>query len=217
MKWSNINNQELYNKMPIENFRSIAKQCGLADGCDINMISQFINAADSILEIGAGYGRALQQILNNGYKGKLYAIERVPLLYNHLISTFQNNIKVFNMDLLKLKLTQQFDLILWLWTGLYEFSKSEQPTAMSILKSLLNKNGHIVIDLIPPERKANNAIELSKQIHMIETEYGKNYGYFPTPAEINEYANNLDLQIAQKIPYETRTKRKRHLYIFTHK
>jgi len=75
-RWQNDDNLLIYNAMPLSEFRNTAINGGLENGCALDQIAHYIFKASSILEVGAGYGRVIANLLNKGYSGKLTAIER---------------------------------------------------------------------------------------------------------------------------------------------
>lgn len=212
--WVNADNANFYNNVPIDFFVKVAAQGGLDNGCDILAINQYIKKAESILEVGAGYGRVIDAVLKQGFCGRLTAIERNPVLYEHLQEKFGNKVKIIFDDIACATLPNKYDLILWMWTGICEFSKIEQCSVVNNLSKSLNTNGFIVIDVIPSECATQNAMDCDKHNRIITTPYGNNYCYLPDSFEIKEYANYSQLKQCKKIIYTTKTNKMNHLHIF---
>lgn len=215
--WTNKCNSPFYDALPIDVFRDIAGTCGLSSGCDLDVLDAHISGAKSVLEIGAGYGRVIDHLVRKGFDGDIYAVERNEKLHQFLVSKFINaaNVNVLNVDLVDLEADRKFDLILWMWASISEFSQAEQLSILSNLYSHLEDNGRIILDAVPESREPNSTTKLSKGNYVFDTEYGKDYGYFPTHDEIMGYATSLEVADVSQISYKTDTDRDRLLYIFS--
>jgi len=212
LNWTNSRNAAFYRKMPLSYFKGKAIEGGLDDNCDIKTIISYIARAKSILELGAGYGRVLDYIIKSGFKGELFAVEREPKLCKILKKRFKKTC-IFCDDIRTVKFNKKFDLIIWLWTGLWEFSKVEQLPILTHIVSHLNNDGFLVLDLIPITCKTIRAVNIDKNNRIITTPYGNDYTYTPSHAEIKNYARRLKLK-NHTITYKTKTGKKRILYIF---
>lgn len=211
--WNNTNNANTYKQMPLTSFRRGAMQGGLDTGCDIKAIAKYVNNAHSLLEVGAGYGRALNCIIKNNYKEKLFAIEREPKLCAFLKKHFPQ-VHIINTDIRIFTTKYKFDLILWLWAGLSEFSQTEQLPTLKNLVAHLAPKGHLIIDSISIDCKTIKAIAYDKHNRIIKTPYGNDFIYLPSDREIKLYARKLNLLKKEIIIYTTKTKKKRNLYVF---
>lgn len=214
-RWSNTDNTQLYENLPLEEFYKIAFSGGLDTGKDIQMLMKYINSAGSILELGAGYGRILNHLITRGYKGKLTAIERSEKLVQWLQSQYQHCATIQHGSIMELNSKEKYDLILWMWAGLAEFSKPEQMAVFEILAPCLTLHGKIIFDMIPHDKTAPNAIEVQPQEQIIKTNYGTDHCYVPSEEEIHFYAEHAHLKIAEKIPYQTLPNRTRWLYVLS--
>jgi len=210
--WTNSHNAILYSNMSTSYFKQKAIEGGLDDGRDVKAIAKYIKNARSILEVGAGYGRALDYIIKSGFKGTLVALEREPKLSIILKRKFKQ-VHIICRDIRTVTLQKKFDLIVWLWTGLWEFAAHEQLTVLAKLVSHLNNSGFLILDLIPSTCKTIKAIRLDKNNRFIPTPYGNDYTYIPSHTEIKQYAKQLNLQM-KTLTYTTKTSKKRILYIF---
>lgn len=211
--WNNYSNYKLYNQMPLDYFYNTAVKSGLDTGKDITLIMPYIQKAKAILEVGAGYGRVVNHLIQKGYKGELVAVERSDKFYPWLCSQYQERVEIIQGDVKQLVLNKRFDVILWMWSGISEFSKFEQLPMIEKLISLLNQGGFFIFDTVSPEEKTLNSINVAEQEHIIKTEYGTDYCYIPTDKEINNYADNLGLKIVECIKYQPIINRNRYLYI----
>ena len=214
--WTNQSNNHMYEDMPIKFFEDVAAQGGLDDCCDLKSIDHYIKPARSVLEVGAGYGRVLSYITKTYNKNHLSGIERNEKLYKFLVTKFPH-VKIILADINNFKAESKFDLILWMWGGLSEFSQYEQLHTFSKLISNLDKNGYLIFDTILPDCKTIQANNLNDGNYVIQTEYGNDFIYLPSEQEISDYVKKLNVHLVEKIIYATKTKKKRHLYVLTAK
>jgi SAM-dependent methyltransferase len=215
--WANSENAFIYEKMPLHYFQDSAVNAGLDNGCDVKEISNYIMNAKRILEVGAGYGRVLNSIISSGFRGGLVAVEREPKLCQMLEKIFADKVQVFCADIRNFKPQNTFDLILWMWVGITEFSRHEQLSVLARISNFLNKKGFFIFDIIPIEYETTNAaivnINASRNYRVISTPYGSDYCYYPTPAEIDSYVQLCGLRKVKVMTYKTKTNRIRQLYI----
>jgi len=210
--WNNSHNRAMYRKMPIPYLAKGAIEGGLDDGCDVKAITIYIKKAKSILEAGAGYGRALQFIIASDFSGRLYAVEREPKLCRFLRRKYPQ-IKVICDDMRHFKMKYKFDLILLLWASLSEFCKAEQLLTLKNFVAHLNRDGYLIFDSIPLGCKTIRAITYDKHNKVVKTPYGDDRIYLPSLQEIELYAQKLHLSVEKIITYKTKTNRKRNLYV----
>ncbi|MFN7096235.1 MAG: methyltransferase domain-containing protein [Gammaproteobacteria bacterium] len=211
--WSNTDNIDLYENMPLDEFYKIAVTGGLDFGKDIDLIMPYIHSAESILEVGAGYGRVLNHIITRGYSKKLACIERSKKLCQWLKSQYQHRATIHEGSIMTIVSQEKYDLILWMWTGLTEFGQLEQPIVLKKLFEQLMVDGKIILDMVPLAEKPLNTLELTVQEHIIQTKYGIDHCYIPSEQQINNYAHQLGLKIIEKISYKSLPERTRLLYV----
>lgn len=214
--WRNVDNKEIYSKIPINDFKKFALTSGIKTNKDVKVLyNRYIETAESVLELGAGYGRVIAELLNRRYKGQVHAIERNKGLYKLLKSKFSNDATIRCEDIYTLALTQKFDAILWLWCGLAEFSKTEQLTVLKRISSALKESGYMIIDSILIQDNISDKEIFSIQNHSLKTQHGISHHYFPTCNEFKIYAGKLRIVLERIIPYTTTlTKKTKALYIF---
>lgn len=213
--WTNDDNFEFYVNTPMSNVHDLTKIGGLDNGCDIAPLEKYIIKANSILEVGAWYGRVLKKILDIGYKGKLYALDRVKHLCEFIRANFKDKVTVIEADLRNFHYKSKFDLILWMWVGIYEFNKSEQLSVLANLANHLNDNGILVIESM--FIKPLNVSYYSNQEMLMETKCGNVYAYVPSVKELYEYAHGLNFEIIDVINYKTATDRERVIFVWKKK
>jgi SAM-dependent methyltransferase len=215
LDWGNRHNEEFYNFLPLGEFYSLAVQGGLDTGCDIDQIWPAITQAKSIFDIGAGYGRAINQIIVRGYEGKLACIERCEKNHQFLTSQYSRRVDVIKGDIQTTPIKQTFDLILWLWTGITEFSKNEQLSVLQKIYQLLNKGGKLVFDTMSHTLNNLNALTFNQQTRIVKTRYGIDYCYLPSPEELDSYQQALKFESVNTIDYQSTTGRPRVLHIWS--
>ncbi len=170
------------------------------------------------MEVGAGYGRVISYLLDHSFSGKITAIERCNTSFNYLKNQFSHhtNVKLVQGDIHDCdKITEKFDLILFLWSGLADFSQSEQPNIIKTLSLLLKKNGVLIIDTMPADTIPLNMKQLSKQSnYVLNIRNAIVYTYSASLKEINKYASLSGFTDVKHVLYLTETARKRYLHIF---
>lgn len=215
--WRNYLNVDFYETLPPEGLIKASQNVGLDTCCDLKLIEKYINNATSILDIGPGYGRVINYIIDSGHEGELYAIERSKIFYHYLQGKVPLQVKLIRGDILDYSFKRKFDLILWLWAGFIEFSNTEQKYLFVKLASLLNMGGTVVIDVIPMDFRPPNSTLIDEQnyiAHLPQTT-APCYCFVPTVDDFSNYANLSSLQFIQNRLYLTPKNRERILYIFT--
>lgn len=216
MSENNVNktNLEVYDSLLVEELQNLAKIGGLEDGCDIKLIKSFLLKASSILEVGAGYGRALTHILNLGFTGKITAVEHSKIFCDELRRRFSERVNIINDDLLNINFTERYDCVLWLWNGISDFPKTEQAVMLQKLLNLLLPGGVLIFDTFPLVAIPINGTKISEQEFKINFNLKVLTVYCPTIDEVNHYGDQLQIQKRQHIDYETDIGRKRIMHIF---
>ena len=207
-------NAHFYEEISIEIIKDLAIKGGLNTCCDVELVQEFINNSTSILEMGAGYGRVLQYLLSHDCKADITAVERSSHLCQKLLADYSERVSIHNIDIRNNDLKKKFDLILWLWSGISDFSFAEQKIMLKKLYLLLNENGIIILDTLECDQVPFKSEMISKKSCCLKIENNKFFGCIPGQEEIDEYAQNLNFKTIQHIKYETKTKRKRSLHIF---
>lgn len=215
--WGNCDNARFYENTPIKTHKYFASKGGLANYSDLKLIEQYLSKAKSILEVGAGYGRVIEYLIKkNSYNiKKIYALERSQKYYKILQKKFSYKIKIFNSDLFDFKVKIKFDLILWLWSGITDFSESEQFLAMSILTKHLKKRGIFILDTFAHNVKPSNTNNSQNQHYATNIGDYMLRGYIPSPRTILKYGEKLGFANTEYLPYCTSTCRPRSLYILS--
>ena len=213
--WSNIKNAPFYESIPIDNIKHFAQLAGLDNGCDIKIIIPFIKSGDKILEVGAGYGRVIEHISKYNLSGEIVALERSFQFYQYLQYNFSNRAEIIHTDINNFSTHEKFDLILWLWEGIADFSRTEQPHILKHISSLLSEKGILVIDTLSSRLNTVNGEKFQTDNTNCKIQL-KNWVmniYRITPNELHFHAQSIGIENISTIFYQTSTNRERVLYI----
>lgn len=212
--WSNTDNLTYYENIDIEFLKSCAAKGGFESGCDIEVIyNKYVNNTHSIIDVGAGYGRAIKKLISLGYKGEITAVERSEKLCNYIKETHRE-VKVIQSDIKNFKPPKKTDAILWMWSNISDFSKQEHTEIIGHITSWLKKGGYFIMDLFSLSQKPMDSSFFDNQVYIYKTIYGTVYGYIPSEDEIHNYAKKTNIKLIEKIPYSTDTDRKRTVFVF---
>ena len=214
LKKINDSNLSFYEKIDINRFSEFAKIIGLQNGVDINAIYDELTDSKVIAEIGAGYGRAIQAILNNGFNNKIYAVERVTHLVSFMKHQFAEyeNVNIIHDDVKKLQLPEKVDRFLWIWSGIMELSLIEQEHALSNLKKQLKPGGKIILET-PYENVKFIGKKSTDNFVKFETNWGKLEAYLSTYEELQIICEKTGFKSINTKLYNTESDLTRIFYI----
>jgi SAM-dependent methyltransferase len=208
-------NRTFYEKIDLDSFQGFAEQIGIAKGIDIDTIYPEIKEANSIVELGSGYGRVLHKLRTNGYRGKLTGVERATNQIKHLRNTFEDKVYLVQQDILEINPTNfKHDVFLWMWSGIMEFDPEEQAEALEKLYASLNPKGKIYIDL--PYQQVHKVGEFTDEDHhrlKFETEWGTLEAYLIDEFEMEAHAKNIGADVFEKKLYTTDKGFERVIYV----
>lgn len=216
-QWTNANNQAFYEGIQPQGLAKLAHLAGLDTNCDLVLIDQYLKNAKSILEIGCGYGRVVDYLLQNKISANITAIERSSTFCNHVQKSYGKHIHLINADLRKVNLSKRFDVVLCLWSGLCDFGQDEQANMLKQFKKYMSNNGILIIDT--PDDIYNKKIRNVNYTHrfnqyfLIERPYGTVHIYVPTIEDMRQYIQEAGLKLLNTKKYVTVTSRSRVLYI----
>lgn len=213
--FNQFNLKNYYSKIDIDKLlQGYAVKGGLDTECDIDIIYPKIKKTQTVLEVGAGYGRVIHALLKRGYQGKISSIEYSPYLYKLLKRTFPNDVDIYEDNILTFDTNKTFSAILYLWSGISDFNKKTQPNVFEKLSYLLEKDGILILDISIDSIKPLNAFLSKKNFYYIHKETYSALGYIPSKDEMFSYAKQTNLQLLTYKRYSTTTSRKRDLYYF---
>ncbi|HVV68584.1 MAG TPA: class I SAM-dependent methyltransferase [Gammaproteobacteria bacterium] len=220
-EWTNYDNSAFYETIDITEFKGFAASAGITNGCDIKLSTSHWEKARSVLEVGAGYGRVINYLLQHKFLGHITAIERCNKMFNHLQKQYarNENVTLLHCDLHNLNqinFDRTFDVIFWLWSGITEFSFKEQPFIIFELTKLLSNNGILIIDTMPefiiPLNAAEKTPSSSYTCQMHNTTI---CGYWISKDKIEETAFLAGFANVTHLNYTTDTNRKRLLHFLS--
>lgn len=208
---------EYYENVPIEVIKEFARTGGIDNGCDIDLAYPFIERTKSIIEAGAAYGRVIKRLLQKGYQGEIFAIERSKQFCNYLKANYGDKSEIVHADLLNFKPPKKVDAVLWMWSNIGEFPQKDQLRTLKHLADFLNPDGIFVLETIDHTALPMNlaSYDTTTRTYIDHFPHGSLCGYTPTIEEIHEYAEKLGFASIQHINYETTTKRPRVLHILS--
>lgn len=212
----NEKNLDFYNNLGVNTFKDLAIAGGFSTFKDLEQIYPIIKNSSSILELGAGYGRCIEFLLEKRYSGKIIAIEQSASLMAHLKENFRHiqNIELLQEDVKSVKLSHKVDHVLWMWSGIIDFSKEQQIECLSKLNGMLNENGKVIID-IPRLGYQTIAEHKDEKNLFFNTPYGTLNCFIPDDSDMEEARVAGGFSNLEKLNYETATDKKRTIYILT--
>jgi hypothetical protein len=208
----NEQNFDFYNHIGLETFRSLAVDGGFDTFVDLEIAYRYINLDERIVEIGAGYGRCIDFLLQKEHKGSIYAVEQSSVLSNYLREVYKDNVRIFEGDIFNVDIPEKVDTALWMWSGIIDFAPEEQSEAIQLCSTTLTEKGKLFID-IPRVGVQTIANHQDKQHIKLSTDFGEIQCYIPVTAEIKAYAEKAGFGRVDEINYETTTDKKRTMYI----
>jgi SAM-dependent methyltransferase len=200
-RWTNHDNKEFCEKLSLHGFLDLLRISGLTNNPDVSLITDYINSANSILEIGGGYGRVVNACRQIGYTKKLTTIE-----YAHSHASFMKdhigNCQVIEGDFLTQAFDEKFDLILMMWLTIATFNPSEQKLCLKKCARLLKNEGYCIIDLLISNASMEATARKPKEYCLHDQETGLDqHGYVPTTFEIIRAAAMAGLAVRQVKEY----------------
>ena len=217
--WTNKDNADFYEKITASELKEIAELGGLADHSDLKNITDYISNAKCILEIGAGYGRVLDYLLKHS-DAKLIGVERSQTFFNILQEKYrdQDRVKLIHADLFDFVLDERPDLVLWMWSGLAEFSCKEQQIIFEKMTGLLGNGSILIVDTILYTVSPINATILIKNNAtsqgIIKIKDAVINVFHPSQETLDDYTRKIDIYIRAKKKYYTSTERERIVCIW---
>lgn len=210
----NDSNKIFYNTVPLDVFQTLTQQGGFNECIDLLLIEKYLPASAAIMEVGAGYGRCIDFLLSKKHEAKIIAIEQSPQLTKVLLEKYKNQekVEVINDDIKTLTVADKVDVVLWLFSGMLDFSKEEQPVVLKRLRSFLKDDGKLFVD-IPQLTELTVAKYTGKQDIVMETPYGNITTFLPAFDDIRDYASQAGFSKVNVINYDTSTQKKRSIFM----
>ncbi|MDF2455280.1 MAG: hypothetical protein K0R51_1273 [Cytophagaceae bacterium] len=210
----NDSNKIFYNTVPLEVFQSLTQQGGFDQFVDLELIEKYLLPSARVMEVGAGFGRCIDFLLNRKHQAKILAIEQSPQLSKVLLEKYKDypNVQVIHDDIKTIEVEDKVDVVLWLFSGMLDFAKEEQPVVLKRLRSFLKNEGKLFLD-IPQLAELTVAKYTGAQDIVMETPYGNITTFLPSFADIENYATQAGFSKVSVIHYLTKTEKKRSIYM----
>lgn len=216
VSWSNEDNAAYYEAIPTETLTKYATIGGFECGSDVDMVFDLIKNSKSILEIGAANGRVLRNLLERGYIGELYGIERSENLYNHLTKQYASSANIIHGDIRYFEPKMKFGAMMWMWTGISDFPQKDQMAILKRMSNWLEEDGLLIVDTISHSTTLADKFTFENQLYVEKAVHGTVYGYVPTSKEMADYAKSFGFK-SEHLPYDTKTGRPRIIHILRKK
>ncbi|HSZ25719.1 MAG TPA: class I SAM-dependent methyltransferase [Cytophagaceae bacterium] len=208
----NDKNLLFYNNIGLDSFRELSDRGGFSSYKDMELIAPYINEDVSIIELGAGFGRCLNYFIDKGHKGSLTGVEYSKPLVEFLKKNFAGKAEIINADIKKLSLSSKYDVALWMWSGIIDFSKEEQLESCKKIYNLLQVGGYLIID-VPRLGIQTIADHIDNQHLVFSTEFGEIRAFVPNDLEMEKIKKEAGFEKLIKMEYSTSTDKQRTIYI----
>lgn len=209
---TNTSNFDFYKNIGVDNLSELAHIGGFDSWKDMEIAYPHVKDGSSILELGAAYGRCLDYLLTQNYEGEITAIEQSPKFIEHLESAYRGKVDIIHGDFKSHLFNKRFDAILWMWSGILDFSEEEQQLAIEKLNSILNAKGVLIIDTPRIGFQTFAEHDNSQSLHH-ESPYGNLQCYIPSLKELDTLTKNAGFSTIEQVDYETATAKQRSLFI----
>lgn len=208
----NDQNAAFYRRIDLIRFQEFARLIGLDKGADIDCFYERIKNAKILLELGAGYGRVINGLLKKGFQGKIIALERSPELLAYLKMHIPNIVLLKEQDLKKFQINEKPEVVLWMWSGILEYSPLEQIETMQHIASQMQENGILIVEI--PKQVRYVGQQMGNQIIEVNMEWGNLQAYLPTEKEMSNFCSLAGFSDLEILNYQTATHLERTLFIY---
>ncbi len=207
-------NIDFYRNIQIEKFKELAGVTGFDTGVDIDQIYPQIKNAKAIAELGVGYGRAIEQLLERGFEGKIYGIERVESFVNYMAKEYNNeNLFMLHQDIEELNLPEKVDAVLWLWSGILEQNLEQQRDSICKIRKYLKIGGKLFIEA-PQDKIKFVGMKINKHYIRVEMDWGTLDAYMPYEEDMQLIKESCHYKSLEMIKYQSVTGLDRVFYVF---
>ncbi len=211
---NNAHNQKYYQAWEVEALLH-GKLKDMDSYPDLKLISSYIAEAQHILEVGAGMGRVVDYIVQYNPQAHIYALEIDPHLCQELKMKYKNNnVHLVHADVQHYTPTIQFDLILYMWSGLMDHNKHEQIALLKKMLTWLSPEGMIILD--NSDRKGKGTLlDPENRYSIISGSAAIYVGYIPSDVDYISYWKKMNAHHVKRIKYQTETGYHRSLDVLT--
>lgn len=206
-------NVAFYERMKIQKFHELAQITGFDTNPDLKLIYPYLKTVSSIVELGAGYGRCVFGLLEMGFSGKIFVVDRIQRLLD-LIETQANSEQIvpLHQDIRSLDLPEHTDAVLWLWSGILEQNPEEQAACLQRIYTQLASGGQVFVDA-PRDKIKYVGKKMDKKYIRVEMEWGTLEGYLPYREDMESMAQAAGFDRMEALPYESETGLNRMMYV----
>lgn len=207
-------NEVFYEQIDIAVMKDFAVKVGMDTGRDMAQIFHLIKGKRVLLELGAAYGRVVDYLVNHGFEGKIYAVDRSEKLLQEIRSHHPGEqVCVLRQDIKQVELPEQPEAVLWMWSGIMEMSPDETRALFAKIAGMLPKDGLFIIELPHKELKVVGKVEEDRTIRF-ETEWGTLNALMPADEEVMDAAEQAGLALEARILYPTEQQIERLIFVF---
>jgi len=210
--WINHDNADFYNASGVSLLSSTAERGGMATAPDVGLIWNHIKDAKNLLDVGSGYGRSVENIIQRGYQGAIDSVERSESLYQGLKKLESDHVHTYCADIFKYQTDQKYDAILCMFSTITDFPKQEQKELILFLsKFLKNRNSKMFFESFPAGKLPLNCSTDDGSSYKANYESHELNGYLPSLFDFFEYASAIGMRVNQEL-YLTTTGRMRAMF-----
>jgi hypothetical protein len=199
----------------------LSERKGLANGADLEAIRSILDPylkdqQARVLEIGPGRGRVINWVRHNFPRSEVIAVEQSSANAAYLDSRLRSDsrVSIIHNNVIDVALSKPVDVALWMWSGFAEIAPEEKPSALQNIKTMLNPNGLLIIDL-PEEVIGKEVLSTSANglIDLIEP-FGTLRAHLPSEKELVDMTVASGFERVRVVPYRTDTNIRRTSHIF---
>jgi trans-aconitate methyltransferase len=214
-------NLSFYGNLELTQYEEFSKASGLEDREDVLALLPYLSNCKSILEVGAGFGRAVDALLCFCPTAKITALEVCSHMCHFMQRRYMDdfNVRVVQADFLGSSLSHHsFDLITMFWSTLTSFCLEEQQRCFHRMANLLTKKGKFALDLFEgSDCKQHQGLKkgLTKNGIFTTKILGHQVcGWFASDEHLKAMALEAGLELSDQIHYQAHDVKRRFL-IFT--
>jgi hypothetical protein len=209
-----FHNLEYYENVPPQELQRLSIDSGLEQHPDLEMIYPFIKDAQNILEIGGGYGRAIDFFTKNNFKGHIDILEPTDNFFKVLKSKYPTRFNIYKEFIQTFIPTKKYDVALWLWSNIIEFDPPALEKILKKLKDATYKHGLLVIETIHEHLDPLGLEEKTNDSALLDLKYGflKIFNY--SKCDLINFAEASGFKTIEVTDYQLSSGRSRTLFLF---
>lgn len=193
------NNIDCYESLSLDLMDTYLGVSGLKENPDLEFVWPYLSEVSSVLEVGAGYGRVLNFLIDKNFSGKITAVEQSSQCFNFLTKKFGGLADLYHTNIFDFYPKKRFDAILWMWCGIADLCSRDHPPIILRLFDMLEDDGVLVIDSMKLD-------DDMPQEEVIEVNNKSMMRYHPSVEEIKKYSQSLRVKCIKHFEYKTSAK-----------